>query len=308
MTPQLSIVDRRPSESAWKIIEQTAQHIVDSGLLNQWREVPNQSLLTIILLKGWELGLPLMSSLEHIRVIKGHLSLSAECQQALVLSRVVGSQFEWLNDGKNGVAEVVGSRPGHTPVSVRFSHEDAVKTGLADRNPIYKTYSANLLRSAAVRAVCKRLFPDVLMGLDSASEVESEDEEQDPITHGSNITPVGNGHVGSNITHDDMGAGSKETHHSVGRDPEPSSVPETKPNGLPEDMRLPFDKGEFLNVCLSDLDETQMGRLARGFSKRAAKAREEGNERSVATNSSWAERVLSWASYRGYSVSLESLT
>lgn len=291
MIPAMSQVNAcSPSASTWQLIEKTADHIWDSGLAKDYR-FSHRSSVVLVLLKGWELGLPLMSALEHVRVIHGHFSLSAECQQALVLARVSGSRFEWSADGKAGVAEVTGERPGHPKVKIRFTHEDAQKTGLAERNPIYKSFPANLLRSAAMRSLCKRLFPDVLLGLHAASETTTE----------ADLEAAKASATVNSVTAPEGLFVATTTNSMPENDAKPALVAATHvvaEKQTPEDFLLPFTGGKWHGVHMSQLDGEGLGAMHRGFSKRLAEATEANDPQRVQINSEWLERVQTWASFR----------
>lgn len=293
----MAAVDRRPDEGTWTLIERTAKHIWTSGAAQQMK-FTNESSVVLVLLKGWELGLPLMSSLEHVRMIHGHFSLSAECQQALVLARVPGAKFVWKSDGKSGVAEVLATRPGHADVTVRFSADDALQTGLAGKNPLYKTYGANLLRASAMRQACRRLFPDILIGVDMIDS-----DEEDVEAQVQNIRASGEStqeHVEPQGTRSAEAVSAPKAVQAL-----PPNVPRQGDNpqqafdsGVPEDHKLPFTDGPWGGLCLSDLRAEDFPKMVRGFSSRAEKAREGNDEARVTAAETWLGRVKTWAAYR----------
>lgn len=307
--------ERRPSPSTWTLIEKTADHIWDSGIAKEMR-FHHRSAVVLVLLKGWELGLPLMSSLEHVRVIHGRFSLSAECQQAIALARVPGARFTWLQDGKTGVAEVLAERPGHDAVTVKFTHEDAQKTGLAQKNPIYAAFPGNLLRAAAIRGAIKRLFPDVILGMMGATAEDGSEEEEREYDREDEQSSAILEHVEAlRASQPSLDEEPKARHELPQREAPaprteaPAKAPQPKSEKapiatkahelIPEDMRLPFTEGQWANICLSDLKAEDFPKMFRGFSARMAKANAEGDERKAAANQQWLERCRAWATYRG---------
>lgn len=327
--------ERRPDTSTWALIERTADHIWESGLAKSYR-FENKSAIVLVLMKGWELGLPLMSSLEHIRVIHGRFSLSAEAAQAIVLARVEGAKFTWVADGKGGVAEVTASRPGHASVTVRFTHDDATKTGLAQKNPIYQSFPGNLLRAAAIRGAVKRLFPDVLLGLEAPEDDEEQVTEQLSKLR-QEVVPVpttvvqfkkpmaGTTEWAPAPAPSAPAAPSAQPSPPATRVAERSAPPaddapastrvdqihqaasqaglDIENSGLvgsiPEDSRLPFSEGQWAGVCLSDLKAEDFPKMFRGFTARLNKAREENDDRKIRANTEWLDRCKAWAAYRG---------
>lgn len=314
-----------PNEFEWKMIMQTAAHVWKSGMAADYG-VKSESSIILIMLKGWELGLPLMGSLEHVRVIHGRVSLSAECQQALVLSRVTGARFRWLSDGTNGSAELLAIRPGHADVTVKYTMEDATRGGVAGKNPTYRSWPANLLRAGAMRNACRIQFPDVILGMPGADDSPEEDSVPDapapaialiardvPLpTSLPSPAPKPAALPAANpsppkVVKEAPPAPSQEPVASEDFEDAPKPAPAREPGDdgdeAPPDYPLPFEDGRFAGKRLSDLaDEREFRLMLNGFRNAAATAEREGNEERKTDRLGWADLVLSWASFRGYNL------
>lgn len=317
-----------PNEFEWKMIMQTAAHVWKSGMASDYG-VKSESSIILIMLKGWELGLPLMGSLEHIRVIHGRVSVSAECQQALVLSRVSGARFRWVADGTNGVAELLAIRPGHSDVTVRYTMEDATRGGVAGKNPTYRSWPANLLRAGAMRNACRIQFPDVILGMSGSDDGPEEDAspEAAPLALAARESPSvpALSTVETKVAALPAPAAKPaalpapapkvvQSAPSVAAsvedpfDDEPPSRSVSREPGddsdeAPPDYPLPFEDGRFAGKKLSDLaDEREFRLMLNGFRNAAATAEREGNKERVTDRLGWADLVLNWAVFRGHNL------
>lgn len=299
-----------PADEEWRLIMQTAAHVWKSGMASDYG-IKSESAVILVMLKGWELGLPLMGSMEHVRIIHGRVSISAECQQALVLARVAGARFRWLSDGRNGKAEVLAVRPGHEDVKVAYTIEDAQQGGVAGKNPTYRTWPANLLRAGAMRNVCRVQFPDIILGLSGFDDNDVVPEEAAPVRKlEASPEPIAAALVAAPA---ERRPAPKQIEAPA---PAPAAVPalaaapmrepgddEDADAGDPEDAPLPFDRGRFNGVRLSEIKTAaDFNTLVSGF-RTAAKAAEATNDEERADDRrAWAERVIDWAAYRGVNI------
>lgn len=322
-----------PNEFEWKMIMQTAAHVWKSGMASDYG-VKSESSIILIMLKGWELGLPLMGSLEHIRVIHGRVSVSAECQQALVLSRVTGARFRWLSDGANGSAELLAIRPGHADVTVKYTMEDATRGGVAGKNPTYRSWPANLLRAGAMRNACRIQFPDVILGMAGSDDAPEEDDAAEapaqaiamiarevPTSAALPAAPSAPKPAALPAPAAQPKPAPAQTKALKEAPPPAASVPESSDSfeddsepeqsnlrepgddsdEAPPDYPLPFEDGRFAGKKLSDLaDEREFRLMLNGFRNAAATAEREGNEERRTDRLGWADLVLNWAAFRGY--------
>ena len=155
-----------PAAAEWDTILQMSDVLVKSGFLPPSIKTPQQC--AMIVLKGRELAIPPIQSLSHIHVIKGKPACSAELILGL-LGRA-GVTWEWLSDGSNGVAEIRYQRPGFKPCVGRFTAEDAQQAHLAEGNPTWKNYPANMLRARAITNGARMIGPDIIMGMSYTPE------------------------------------------------------------------------------------------------------------------------------------------
>ena len=126
-------------------------------------------------MKGRELGLGPMASLEHVAIIDGRPNLSAEVQVAL--ARKAGHQIEGQSTPTE--ATITGTRgdTGET-ITVTWTLQTALDAGLIDKiedgRPVKKSssgkalpwerYPQSMLWARAATQLCGMLFSDALVG------------------------------------------------------------------------------------------------------------------------------------------------
>lgn len=139
------------------------------GFLPQ--HLKNEGEIAAVILAGRELGLPPMTSLRSLSLIKGKVTLAADVQLALMVK--AGAKHRWLSDGSNGAARLELTRPGYEPHVSTFTLEDAQRAGLAQQEN-YKKHQGAMLRARAVSAAARAYMPDVLAGCYVPGELDEE--------------------------------------------------------------------------------------------------------------------------------------
>lgn len=155
-----------PGISEWDLLTKQAGALLQSGLLPQSLRRPEQ--VIVVILKGRELNIPPMQALEHIHVISGKPSMSAELMlgQILKLHPKTKISYPELNNDRC-VIEVI--RYGNKPSIFAFTVEDAQRAGLMS-NPSWKKYPRAMCRSRAIAEMARSIFPDALAGVSYTPE------------------------------------------------------------------------------------------------------------------------------------------
>lgn len=129
---------------------------------------------------GEALGIRPALALQHIYVVEGKPSLSAN----MMMSLIMGSKQGHVNviEESDKVCKLEGVRYGENgrediKYSTEFSMMDAAKAGLADR-PNYKKYPKDMLFSKALGRLARRLFGDLCNGIYVQGEL---DEIESPL-------------------------------------------------------------------------------------------------------------------------------
>lgn len=138
---------------------------------------------------GYEMGLPPMQALQAIAVINGKPSLWGDGLMALVqASPVCEDVQEYFEDEgtSNPVAVCVAKRKNRSPVTVRFSVEDARRAGLWGKQGPWQAYPKRMMQMRARGFALRDAFPDVLKGLITAEEAQDYPDEAKPAV---DITP-----------------------------------------------------------------------------------------------------------------------
>lgn len=154
-------------------IENFAERVTKSNLCpKDYRNKPDDAIIAI--LKGKEIGLPAMASLESIAVVNGRPSLWGEavpglCMQTGLVEDVI-ERFEGDFPTPDFSAVCIVKRRGLTAREGRFSLGDVGRAALAN---VHKQYPKDMLMWRARHRAWHGAFPDVLKGLATA-EIEAE--------------------------------------------------------------------------------------------------------------------------------------
>ena len=137
---------------------------------------------------GYEMGLAPMQALQNIAVINGKPSVYGDTALALVqASPVCEDVQEFFEDEgtPNPVAVCVAKRKNRSPVTVRFSIEDAKRAGLWGKQGPWQAYPKRMMQMRARGFALRDAFPDVLKGLITTEEAQDYPDEAKPV----DITP-----------------------------------------------------------------------------------------------------------------------
>lgn len=124
---------------------------------------------------GRELGLAPLQALQNIACINGKPSVYGDAAMALVQASPVCENIEEYFEGEgspNPVAVCVAKRKGRTPVTVKFSVEDAKRAGLWGKTGPWQAYPKRMMQMRARGFALRDAFPDVLKGLITVEEAQ----------------------------------------------------------------------------------------------------------------------------------------
>ena len=129
----------------------------------------NRGATLAAMLFGRELGLPPIASLQSLFSVDGRVGLYAQAMRALVLSR--GHEYRIVsNDSARCVLE--GRRAGQDEWSrFSFTFQEAKDAGLVNKNN-WKGYAPDMLLARATARMCRGIFPDVILGMSTAEEIQ----------------------------------------------------------------------------------------------------------------------------------------
>jgi hypothetical protein len=131
-----------------------------------------------IVMAGAELGLAPMQAIRALVLIKGKPTLSADAMGALVKSRRDVCQYLVVkhSDGQRATYET--QRIGDpSPTVMGFTIEEARAANLTGDN--WKRFPAAMLRARALSAICRAVYPDLLLGV----------YDPDELTEARDVTP-----------------------------------------------------------------------------------------------------------------------
>lgn len=160
-----------------------------------------------IIMTGAELGLAPMQSLRALVLIKGKPALSADAMVALVKARKDRCKsFRMVEStplkATYKTVEVDGDEAGTT---LSFTMADAQAAGIA--GDMYRRYPAQMLRARCKAALCREVYPDLMLGVYDPDELSPERDittpRASPPTHIVDVTPSA---LPAPVDHDPSGA------------------------------------------------------------------------------------------------------
>ncbi len=313
-----------PTREEFQQILEMAKFIADAGIGPQGTAGNIPKIVTVSI-KGWELGLSMMQSLDGIHVIEGRTVLSAALLHGLVMQRIPGARVEWLKNGEDGEASIRCVRPGVRDVVLSYSWEQAVDAGLTstkagDPRPTWHRTGAAMLRAFVLRNGCRMQYPEVGFGLDPSDTMLVAPTTHDDVPMALPVRAVDDGatirapaHPGDALT----GALSigppapAPTHVTVGpRNPVPpdgvvgtATVTAGPDQGAatwgnaepPPDETLPMKSGSFKGRTLGSLSPGEIQTLVSGYEKAIA---DETKVELKKQKESWRDKLIAWGVYR----------
>ena len=130
-----------------------------------------------LMLAGYELGVKPMVSLRHVFVINGRTEPSSQLMTGVVKARDTSAEFIF-HERTNEACDVELCRGGKTVIRIRYTIEDAKRSGQANKPGPWKLYTADMLSWAALKRCCRIGAPDLINAVGTV-EVEYAGELQD---------------------------------------------------------------------------------------------------------------------------------
>lgn len=179
MTTTALTTPKRLTPDVWQMIQNVAPAMHQSRLFG----VSSTEQAAAIMLRGYELGLPLAASFDFINVIQGKPSLNP--RGALAIAQNSGQmeafKVEDLTDpqGNPTRCRITGRRVGGHDYTIEVSMDDARRAGLVKPGSGWESWPGNMLRWRAIGFWLDVVMPDVIGGMKRADE------------YGADITPDG---------------------------------------------------------------------------------------------------------------------
>ena len=153
--------------------ESMAELLASSSLVpDHFKGKPSDCFMAIAF--GVELGIPPVTALTSIAVVKGKPTLYAATMVALILSSGKCKYFRRIkSDGNTAIYETV-RRDDPEPMRYEFSQAHAKAAGLAEgKGGMYGKYAKQMLEARAKSYLARDVYPDVLHGLSSYEEIDA---------------------------------------------------------------------------------------------------------------------------------------
>lgn len=162
-----------PESSVLNSMYAVAQRIVNTPLVPDSVKTPEAAFA--IMLKGRELGMPIMASLAGLYVIKGKVSLYADAMLGLIY-RDHGDHAIIITETTEERCTIVYKRQGWKEArSHTYTMAMATLAGLPKGNANWAARPANMLRARCISEVGRMAFADSIGGLYTVEEMQDLD-------------------------------------------------------------------------------------------------------------------------------------
>lgn len=164
--PTQALAVRLLTPSTWEMIRQVAPVLHNSHLFATYSEAQ----ATAIMLKGYELGLPLTASFEFISVTKGKPALSPRGALAIILQSKDLASMEIDESVPHQCTITMARKSTGQKYTTTYTLDNAKAADLVKPDSNWVKWESNMLRWRAIGFVEDILFPDLLAGMKRADE------------------------------------------------------------------------------------------------------------------------------------------
>lgn len=245
----------------WEAAIRFAKIAVASRLLPKSVATPEAA--CIIIATGRELGMTAMQSLRSIHVIEGKPTMSADLMVALV-KRSPSCEMFRLVESTPTVATYSTSRRGEGETRMSFTMAEAQAAGVTGKDN-WKKYPAAMLRARAASALCRAVYPDVLLSVYETDEIQSSASVPEYVTEPVRYVEA------EPIARNDFDAIAKK----VG---DPADIIENRAAATLESRIAGADTLDALGVVAEEIKRADIGDDARGALRKLYRARKSAIE------------------------------
>lgn len=161
-TTQVAVINKDHLVQRWEMQKEQAQIAYESGLLQ--KSLNNIKKCWALVLKGNELGFPVMYALEVLYVINDKIVLKNEAGLALVYEKYPDAKVPEVVtplENRHRECTIRWARPGGKEQEFRYDEEDAKKAGLLNKKN-WVNHPEDMYRWRAIARALKILFPDAM--------------------------------------------------------------------------------------------------------------------------------------------------
>ena len=159
-----------PEPSVLNSLYEVARRIIGTPLAPKSITTPEAAFA--IMLKGREIGMPVMASLSGIYIIGGKASLYADAMLGLVY-RDHGDNAIIVTKTTDKECVIVYKRQGWKDTQTHtYTMDMAVKAKITTGNVNWELRPANMLRARCISEVCRMAFADSIAGLYTVEEMQ----------------------------------------------------------------------------------------------------------------------------------------
>ena len=143
--------------------------LVRSGMLPRGIQSPEAALA--IMIAGAEVGLPAMTALRTFHIVEGRPTMSADLMVALVKKSAACGYFQLVESTAERAVYETKRNGDAAPTRMAFTLDEARAAGLAGKGT-WQKHPAAMLRARCAAALCRAVYPDIVLGIYDPSELE----------------------------------------------------------------------------------------------------------------------------------------
>lgn len=166
MTTDIQLSPRRELDLSIVALVQSVAPIIHAS---RYFGVASPEQAAAIMLKGYEIGLPVTAAFEFIQIIEGKPTLIP--RGALALIHQSGQLVSLDIQEAPGSCTVTMRRSNGVSYTTIYTIKDAEQAGLVKDKSAWQKYQANMLRWRAIGFCADIVFPDVLAGMKTADQM-----------------------------------------------------------------------------------------------------------------------------------------
>lgn len=136
--------------------------------------------ITLVCMRGREMGLTTMMSLQNLHAIYGKVGLSADLMRALCQAHPECEGFEVVEASPEKASVQVKKKGWTSTAIVTFTIEDAKRAGLVKPGGNWQSWPEDMCVARATSRAARRYFPAVVAGLYSVEELRDMGDDASP--------------------------------------------------------------------------------------------------------------------------------
>ncbi len=162
-------VELLPSSHDLDVVNRAAA-MAYAGAVSLPQELNSPEKVAAVMLYGLELGLRPMTAIQHLYIVKGKISASAQVMMGICMSREPSIQFHVKRTDAEACTIRMLRPSRDVDAELTITIQQIQKAGLMN-NPMNQAYPEDRLRYHCIKRLCRTYAPDLINGLDEGVSV-----------------------------------------------------------------------------------------------------------------------------------------